>query len=259
MAFIREFKQSAGDPFKFRLPKWGPGIRRAIKKFQPGKFLAKNLGTVVSFVPVLGPHLGKLFDRAMKLAENIPGGQEQLTSFARGYGFEVGDAWDMGDPGISSTRAPKAARRPRPVRGHEQASASPIQKAKNRRARTPALDFDTRPAMAGMPGGGNIATILSGLKGAFDAAGGVKGVAGIVAGGGRGPRSARGMGGGGRRRINPANVHALRRSLRRVDSFAKLAKKVMPHLFRHARGAPAAGRGRGHKAGCGCAVCRRAA
>jgi len=63
-----------------------------------------------------------------------------------------------------------------------------------------------------------------------------------------------------RRAVNPANVKALRRSVRRVESFQHLVKTVeraFPPL-RHARHMQASGsRGRGHKAGCGCFACRK--
>ena len=40
-------------------------------------------------------------------------------------------------------------------------------------------------------------------------------------------------GGGGRRRINVGNTKALRRSMRRVEGFAKLAKKTMSFVTHH--------------------------
>ena len=45
--------------------------------------------------------------------------------------------------------------------------------------------------------------------------------------------SARGGGGGGRHRMNVGNTKALRRSMRRVEGFAKLAKKTMSFVTHH--------------------------
>lgn len=77
----------------------------------------------------------------------------------------------------------------------------------------------------------------------------------------KGGRMPRGFGGGHRRTMNPANVKALKHSLRRLEGFAKLVKRVekmMPKGTRHAihgHSAPA-GRMRNHKAGCKCVGCR---
>lgn len=76
-----------------------------------------------------------------------------------------------------------------------------------------------------------------------------------------GGKKKKGEFGGHHRHQNPANVKALNRSLRRVEGFEKLVKRVMHHkLFKRVRGGSAGmyeGRARGHKSGCGCAVCRR--
>lgn len=77
----------------------------------------------------------------------------------------------------------------------------------------------------------------------------------------KGGRMPRGFGGGHRRTMNPANVKALKHSLRRLEGFAKLVKRVekmMPKGTRHAihgHSAPAS-RMRNHKAGCKCVGCR---
>jgi hypothetical protein len=60
------------------------------------------------------------------------------------------------------------------------------------------------------------------------------------------------------KRQNPANVKALNRSLRRIEGFEKLVHRVMGHkLFKKVRGRAIHASHSGHKAGCGCAVCRR--
>lgn len=238
----------SGDPFRFRLPKF-------IRKFQPGKALgrlgslvARNIGTLASFVPVMGPVLGKAFDRAMKLAENIPGGQDSLTAFARSYGYDVNagdprESWPgfMGDP---AGRPPKAGMK------RKQAAAGPAVKAKRKAG-----------ARAAKSGGGTAASddraaaMLAALKGGnvIGAAAG-EGAALFKSLTGHGGKAAAGFGGH-RRSMNPANVHALRRSMRRVEGFEKLARRVMPHVF--TRGRIASGHRTRHKPGCSCAVCKR--
>lgn len=53
---------------------------------------------------------------------------------------------------------------------------------------------------------------------------------GVLAG--RASRGAAGMGGRRYRRMNPGNVRALRRSMRRVNSFAKLARQTISFTHR---------------------------
>jgi len=66
-------------------------------------------------------------------------------------------------------------------------------------------------------------------------------------------------------RINPLNPRALARAQRRVTSFGSRAQSALEQLARQARKVTparrrAAPRGQyGHKAGCGCVVCRRRA
>jgi hypothetical protein len=69
-------------------------------------------------------------------------------------------------------------------------------------------------------------------------------------------RPGAGAAGGHRRRQNPANVKALRRSLRRVEGFQKLVKSVeraYPRLARSTHHSHAHG---GHKPGCKCVACK---
>jgi len=56
------------------------------------------------------------------------------------------------------------------------------------------------------------------------------------------------------RHMNPLNGRAVTRSLRRIKRARKLVAKL--HAFGTTRSAARAG-GRGHRAGCGCVVCRR--
>lgn len=66
-----------------------------------------------------------------------------------------------------------------------------------------------------------------------------------------------------RRRINPANVKALRRGIRRLEGFEKLVKSVRKAagglrgvVMAPAHGARSYSRARGHKAGCRCVACK---
>jgi hypothetical protein len=261
MAFIREYAAMSGDPFRFRLPKFLKPPK-ALRKFQPGKalgklasFVGKNIGTLASFVPVMGPALGKVFDRAMSVAASIPGGQDQLLSFARSYGYDTGDPRDSwgndwsGDPGA-----------PKPARKRKQAAAGPkvkaARKANARAAKGPGvlkrIGKGTGAAV------GAIAQNFPGLLEAFNAAGGAgealgHAAAGAIPGLPRLP-GARGFGGH-RRTMNPLNLKALRRSTRRLEGFEKVVKRVAPHLL--TRGRIASGHRTRHKSGCTCAVCKR--
>jgi hypothetical protein len=66
-----------------------------------------------------------------------------------------------------------------------------------------------------------------------------------------------GGGGGGRRSMNVANVKALRRSLRRLEGFKNLVKRVDKLMPSGAKiRSSSSSRPRGHKRGCRCATCR---
>lgn len=252
MAFIREYSAAAGDPFSFKRPKW-------LKKLKPLKAIGKVLkkaAPFASFIPGLGPVVGRIFDRAMAASQHIPGGPERVMQFARNYGMDYSEMEAAGDPGA-----------PRPSKKRKTAGAGPRVKAKQKadkraeRAARPASPKKRGKAKPSAGGGGG--DLFNQILGAAGAAGGAilrdikpDTPLGAIAGayGGRMPR---GMGGGGHRRINPVNVKALRRSIRRLEGFEKIVKKVQKAYPRMRHHAPH--RSGGHRQGCRCAVCRRAA
>lgn len=260
MAFIREFGALSGDPFSLRLPKKLRGrlkLPKAIRKFQPGKALGKLASIAAPMIPGVG----------------------QALSFARGYGvdpmtmaapapepevfMDEGPAYVEDDPlqrllellGIGDPGgAPKRKR----------AAAGPKAKAQVKATKRATATAHTagpkpklvKPSQKGSKPGGidwtqardrmNEELLRGNLTGAIAARLGV------------GARKALGIGGGGhRRRINPLNPKALRRSARRLEGFQKEVKrieKLLPRAARHGMhgGAPA----RRHKAGCRCATCK---
>lgn len=72
------------------------------------------------------------------------------------------------------------------------------------------------------------------------------------------PAHARALGLGGRRhrKVNPANVKALRRGIRRLEGFQKLVKSVEKAYPRLRSSHASHGHAKGHKAGCKCVACR---
>lgn len=73
------------------------------------------------------------------------------------------------------------------------------------------------------------------------------------------PAHARALGIGGRarhRKVNPANVKALRRGIRRLEGFQKLVKSVEKAYPRLRGAAHSHSHAKGHKAGCKCVACR---
>jgi len=119
-------------------------------------------------------------------------------AFMRMYGMAGGD------PGRLSPRRKSAAAGPRAKAGRKRAVRA------KRAARGGGLDFGAlgRAALGGIPGVGGVASELAGQ---------------LMHKGGAGAAAA---GGGKRRRINPANVRALHRSLRRVERFGHLVHRV---------------------------------
>lgn len=231
MGFIREYA-AAGDPFKFRLPKF-------VRKFQPGRALARVARVAAPFLPGVG-------GIAAQFIPDEGGGGEcgDPEGFARAYG------WDMGDPGPRAKKVPK----------RKAAAAGPKHKAARKR--------DAR-AVKSMSVGG---ILKKNLKGALKQTGGLVGSfvkggyaqAGLdylqerLGGGGQAPAGVVDFGTPGfapgptmrgarvprinpytgqpmraRRSINVTNVKALRRSMRRVEGFGKLARRVLPHLGLH--------------------------
>lgn len=267
MAFIREYAE-AGDPFRFRLPRAIRKLRfkgfaahlkppRALRKLRVGRALGSvakfgaigagalfgGAGLLGGFARVLGPSLGRAFG-ALYHGASSPSEQDQLLEFARSYGYDLSGAASeedaaaetggegpdvdegdmmgdyMGDPGRPSHNKPPGHPR------HKMASAGPGAKsAAARRKRSARHGGGTAASDA------RAAAMLAALKSG-------QGPAGALAAelaGFKGGKHAPGM--HHHRRINPANVRALNRSLRRVEGFEKLARRVMHHkLFRRVRG-----------------------
>lgn len=252
MAFIREYMAQSGDPFSLRVP-------RKLRKLKVGRALGRVAKIGLGFIPGLGPVASSLLGGLMAKYPQVP--PDLWEGFARSYGL------DMGDPGAP---APHPSRRKAATSGPK---AKAAMKAEKRGAS--ATRAHTKPASKGHPPQGSTTgrrSIAGAIGAGTDAlrelnAFGVKaGDLEKIIGGGKaifGPGSAGGPQGtagmfGHRRRINPGNVKALNRSLRRVEGFEKLVKRVMGHkLFKRVRG-PIAHRS-GHRAGCKCATCRRAA
>jgi hypothetical protein len=234
MAFIREYAANSGDPFKLRLP-------RAIRKFQPGKALARvgaRLVPVAGLIPGVGALLSPFLQRVTAAAQRVGISPDEVLDFARSYGL------DVGDPG-----APKPANKRRGAGAGTKAKAAKKENARVKRE----ITSGPRPTLAGMPSAGGKAAKLLDLF--SQAAGGASTIAGLIPKG-----SKAGAFGGRHRRLNPANVKALNRSLRRVEGFEKLAHRVMGHkLFRRVRGSARQVMRAGHKPGCRCVACRRAA
>ena len=271
MAFIRQYMEEAGDPFRFRLPK-------RIRKFRPGRFLggvARGVaGKALHLIPGYGIASG--FARASGML-NDEGDPEDYDF----DGFDEEMLW-AGDP-----------RRPRPARKRKNAGSGPkakaakkAQKRAERQARAQRGSGGGKKRR-GKKGKGISMPDLSGVDwggiaentGRF-ARGALKDVPGLGGGireleeqgelgatptwGGAGgtfrvPKGARGFGARHRRTMNPANVKALRRSVRRIEGFEKLVKRVMPHLVKRHKSGGGGGhsRAKGHRSGCGCAVCKR--
>lgn len=270
MAFIRSYSQQGarflmdqGDPFSLRIPK-------KLRKWQPGKSLkklAQIVAPVASFIPGVGGILARLAPIAQKYSVPL----ETLQGFARMYGY------DVGDPGPAKKRksagsGTKAKSKAKKERRAEKAS-KPKGKGKRPSGSKQPIDWGAigEAATSLLPVGADLAKELGRQFGGGAAAGAVPpGLEEELAAalGGKKPRGGTlrlpGMGGG-RRTMNPANVKALRRSMRRVEGFQKLVKRVNKMFPKIARGysssssAPGPRRARGHRASCGCAVCRRAA
>lgn len=235
MAFIRQYMAEAGDPGRFKLPK-------RLRKLKVGRALGSIARVAVGFVPGVGPlasKLSSLLERAR--AAGVPEERlAQAADLARSYGIEVGD------PGPA----------PKPANKRKRAGAGTKAKAKAKAKGKP-----KGPGLGGIIGS-NLAnaagsTVQLGkdlTSGDFTSA-----FAKILHGGPKTSELAAAFGGKGHRRhMNPANVHALRRSIRRVEGFEKLARKVLgSKMYRHR--AQSVRHGAGHRAGCKCAVCRRAA
>lgn len=238
MAFIRQYMAASGDPFRFRVPRFIRPSRRlkgALKKV--GKVARAGL----SLVPGGGLIGAALSARDAFAADQGVAPEEAVLppaiadacaqgdpmGFARGYGWMAGD----------------------PVKSRRKAAASgPAAKAQKKAINRATPGKRTGP-MKRRPGGGSTGqTFGSKLAHALGAGAGAVGRGVTAAGpgllsaaqhldlgaayaamqGGTAASALPGMAGhfGSRRRMNPANVRALRRSIRRLDGFERLVKSV---------------------------------
>ena len=186
-------------------------------------------------------------------------GAAQLAQYQRLQQLLALLGWS-GDPGSSRIRRPKKVAAVKPQKKRKIAAAGPKAKAAAKK-KNRGLEL----LAGGLSAGGRaVGAALPGLLEAFGR-GGPKGAMAHMALPGLGATmpgmipAIPGVRGFGRKRrsMNPANVKALRRGLRRVEGFEKLVTKVHKLYPRLAR-ASAGGRARraGHRAGCKCVGCR---
>jgi hypothetical protein len=242
MAFIREYAY-AGDPFKLRLPKKlrklkvGRGLGNILKgaarigaSFLPGPLgnLAEQIispAQVAAAQPMpelYAPEAAQAFAAEMEPDATDEEGPTWMRPPLGHPAWEYGRAygWDMGDsrPGGKGSKRKGAASGPK---------AKAAGKKAQRARKAQATIAQAPRGKAGGRKGGKGAAALGALRGATKLAaqfmpskevdfGAFQGFARQVGGGSR----------GGRRSINPSNVKALRRGLRRVEAFEKLVKRV---------------------------------
>lgn len=273
MAFIRNYAaRDMGDPFSLRIPK-------KLRKLKVGRALGKVARAGLSLVPGIGGIASSLLPPEAQAAQAEaamlpPAGEPEWDdenpgagftyikpppghpawSFARSYG------WDMGDPGVRVPKRKQAAAGPK---------AKAARKAEKRAAKAAA---PARGMVKATSARGKKAGAFGGMLGAFGASAleAARQTGKIARGGpgsimsqafnfsmpGSGATGARGAGVH-RRAMNPTNVKALRRSLRRLEGFEKLVKRIekqYPRLKRPAGAARAVPRG--HKSGCRCVACK---
>jgi hypothetical protein len=262
---------SAGDPFRFRLPKIG------LKKSTLRR-LGKSLGSVaragVGFIPGVGPIASQLLSGGgggggggeqpyygpstapepapEDVGTDVSDYEAQFLDFARAYGLIAGDPGPRPVPRATATHSTKAGRRVPPPRGPGKFQGS---SARGKPGSTGGGSFaQQHPGLLGLG---------QGLAGGIPILGGLASAGlGQLAGMGAHPAVAAAMGMHKRHRaMNPANIKALRRSMRRVEGFEKVVKRVekmFPRL-KHAMHGGVRVHHSSHRAGCKCATCKRAA
>lgn len=273
MGFQRAYAD-AGDPFRFRFKKLR--LPKAVRKFKPGRIVSRLAPLAARFVPG-----GAIATAVLKAAtRRAPRRVQQELEVARSYGIvpdeepqeevlptmddegDLGRYFGYGDPA------------PRPARKRKTAGAGP--RAKAARKATKRKEIHARAHAKA--GGGLTASEIGGILGRNLKGAGAKTLEifrkhGTDLGGYLSelgpvqpfPGSPRlpGMHGGSRRRINPTNVRALRHALTRVDRFSNMVHSVSKRISQlrtigaaPGRGSSSRRRARGHRSGCGCAVCR---
>jgi hypothetical protein len=224
MAFIRDYAAMSGDPFSLRIPK-------RLRKLKVGR----ALGGIVRSV-------------AAPVARTIIPGASTALDFARAYGYDLGDPIKKPPKRKSASAGPKAkAKNKKATRAAHSAKAA--HEAKHGKGSGINIDWNAigQAAASSIPVVGNVAGEI------YSQVGGAKAAAAAAAGAGPGdfafpggaPMGFPGMKGHGfghrRRSMNVTNVRALRRSLRRVDGFQKLVKRVekmFPKMRHHVAAAP---------------------
>lgn len=256
MGFIRQYMDESGDPFlkrrMFKLPK-------RIRKFQPGRVLRAALPAVAGFIPGAGMALDVARGLGLEAGDDL---SPDEMAFARMYGYEAGD------PGKSSKRKAaasgpkakaKAKKNKRAAKAGKVAAAAHTGKKKGGGLSKSHLDMLKKAGGIGaqiLLGAGKDVPGLGGAISAVQDMGYLGGAPGLDATpialppGMPSPGAFR-MPGMHRRRhtMNPANVKALRRSIRRLEGFERLVKHVeraFPRLKRahHGAAAPAHRKGK---------------
>lgn len=188
---------------------------------------------------------------------------DRLLAFARGYGWQ-------GDPVRKKAPIGKLAKASAPPSVHASAKKTNRKKKLRGTADPRGGSAKRRGANIGASVGAGLSAVGRGLKAGGPAAlaalqhADIGALFGATQAGSR-AADVRGLHGfqmgGHRRHINPANVKALRRGIRRLEGFEKLVKSVrkaagglrgvvmQPHGVRHYKKP-------GHRAGCRCVACR---
>jgi hypothetical protein len=227
-------------------PGFGKWFKRAIK---PPKALRKlKLGSLISPALSFLPGGGIVAAIAQRFGVH-PSVASRIAQLA---GYE-GDAW-MGDPGPPKKRKSAASGTKAKAKKKAERRASPKSSKPKKGSAGKSIDWGKigEAATSLLPVGADLAKEIGKQAGAFGTDADLSGIAG-----GKIPR---GLFGGHRRRMNPTNVKALRRGIRRIEGFEKIVKSIeraYPRL-RRASGHAGARRG-GHRSGCACAVCKRRA
>lgn len=235
---MRDLMDDVGDPRRKR------GFFRRLKKFKFGRALGGIARAGVGFVPGVGP----IASRVLEMVGD-PGDDEDDYDF-------------IGDPGRKAKRRKMAGAGTKAKAAKKRKGRR--QKGKRRPSGTP-IDFGklAEAAIGSIPVAGGIAQeLISQVRG-----GGAAGEAAAAellpqlgAMPGKRGRGLRMPGMFGKRRgMNPANVKALRRGLRRVEGFEKLVKRVQkayPRLRAMSSGGGGGARARGHRAACRCVACK---
>lgn len=221
-----------GDPFSLRIPK-------KLRKMKVGRALGRFATSALSFVPGLGAVLSPLAQKLVNIGAKYGVDQDTMLGFARSYGL------DVGDPGPQPKRKTAGAGPKAKAAKKAQKRATPVKSAK--KGGVPNIGLPNIEIPPGM------------MQEIAKAAGN------LVPGGPKaiGISSHPGFGRGGRRSMNPTNVKAIRRAVRRLEGFGRVIKSVR----KAARGLKGevlgthhqVARTGGHRAGCRCAICKRAA